>query len=164
MLQYFETLSLKLCQVIDQAQERLFKSGRSQNVITTGYRLVSGIFSCFLNRVEHSSNKASNDGDRGKRGMTRVGITNFFVNTVITTLQEPQWDLLLQRSVIRLYAHTACLRGHQNWSGRDASSSNRYIFVFILAKWMFLPSHWGAHHTHDTGYFTSRRRPPSKSE
>lgn len=74
-------------EVIDQAQERLFKSGRSQNVITLGYRL------------------ASNDGDRGKRDMTRVGITNFFVNTVITTLQEPQWDLLLRRIGVDAMLH-----------------------------------------------------------
>ncbi|KIK10192.1 hypothetical protein K443DRAFT_61217, partial [Laccaria amethystina LaAM-08-1] len=39
------------------------------------------------------------------RDMTRVGITNFFVNTVITTLQEPQWDLLLRRIGVDAMLH-----------------------------------------------------------
>lgn len=31
--------------------------------------------------------------------MSRVGITNWFVNTIITALQAPEWDTLLERLV-----------------------------------------------------------------
>jgi len=41
----------------------------------------------------------SKDGDRGRKGMGRIGITNYYVNTMITALQAPEWECLLQRSV-----------------------------------------------------------------
>jgi telomerase reverse transcriptase len=36
--------------------------------------------------------------------MSRIGITNHFVNTIITALQAPEWETLLQRSVIQCLA------------------------------------------------------------
>jgi hypothetical protein len=38
-------------------------------------------------------------GDVGKRAMVRLGITNVFLNTIITALQGRQWEMLLQRFV-----------------------------------------------------------------
>lgn len=35
--------------------------------------------------------------------MGRTGITNYFVNTIITALQAPEWDTLLQRSFYLIY-------------------------------------------------------------
>lgn len=32
-------------------------------------------------------------------GATRVPLTNYFVNTLITALQAPEWETLLQRLV-----------------------------------------------------------------
>ncbi|OBZ72156.1 Telomerase reverse transcriptase [Grifola frondosa] len=70
---------------IDRAQERLFlnalkrKNKRLVNVITFGYR------------------QASQNGELGKAGMSRVPLTNFFVNTIVTALQAPEWEILLQR-------------------------------------------------------------------
>ena len=48
-----------------------------------------------LNR--HVWDKASRLGDRGKSDMSRLGITNYFVNTIITALQASEWEVLLQR-------------------------------------------------------------------
>lgn len=39
----FLQLYLVLVQIVDQAQERLFRSKRSNNIITSGYRLVSAL-------------------------------------------------------------------------------------------------------------------------
>src|SRR5882762_5317666 len=43
--------------------------------------------------------QSSNNGDVGNRGMTRVGITNYFVNTIVTALKAPEWETLLERYV-----------------------------------------------------------------
>ncbi|KAG5646943.1 hypothetical protein DXG03_001666 [Asterophora parasitica] len=43
------------------------------------------------------SARSYKDGDKGKQGLARVGITNIFVNTIVTALQAPEWDLLLRR-------------------------------------------------------------------
>lgn len=40
------SLMLNILQIIDQAQARLFKTKRPQNIITSGYRLVSAISPC----------------------------------------------------------------------------------------------------------------------
>ncbi|GLB40371.1 putative telomerase reverse transcriptase [Lyophyllum shimeji] len=77
-------------EVIDRAQERIFRSKNAQNIITAGYR------------------RASKEGDRGKTSMTRVGITNHFVNTIVTALQSPEWDVLLQRIGVDAMLHLLC--------------------------------------------------------
>jgi len=41
--------------------------------------------------------QASKNGDRGKSDMSRLGITNYFVNTTITALQASEWETLFQR-------------------------------------------------------------------
>ncbi|KAI0955894.1 hypothetical protein AcV7_006436 [Taiwanofungus camphoratus] len=68
-------------EIIDRAQERLFAKakGRPSNVITTGYR------------------SASRNGERGKIGMSRIALTNYFVNTIVTALQAPEWEILFGR-------------------------------------------------------------------
>ncbi|KAF9533857.1 hypothetical protein CPB83DRAFT_412148 [Crepidotus variabilis] len=71
--------ALEMHEVIDQAQSRVFRSKRGQNVITSGYRL-----------AQHSD-------DMGKAGMARSGITNFFVNTIINVFYGIEWRTLLQR-------------------------------------------------------------------
>ncbi|KAF9468016.1 hypothetical protein BDZ94DRAFT_835389 [Collybia nuda] len=77
--QVFDAMA-NMHEVLDKAQEKIFKSKQPQNIITAGYRM------------------ASRQGDRGKQGMNRPGVTNYFVNTVITALQAPEWETLLQRS------------------------------------------------------------------
>ncbi|KDR78995.1 hypothetical protein GALMADRAFT_137962 [Galerina marginata CBS 339.88] len=79
---YAATPMLEMRDVLDQAQERLFKFKRPQNIITSGYRL------------------ASRPGDNGKKGMTRIGITNYFINTVVTAFQAPEWETLLLRQAL----------------------------------------------------------------
>ncbi|KAG6899964.1 hypothetical protein C0993_004865 [Termitomyces sp. T159_Od127] len=67
--------------VLDRVQERIFRLAglrRPQNIVTAGYRRVS-----------------RNDDTR-KQG-SRVGISNYFVNTIVTALQSPEWETLLQR-------------------------------------------------------------------
>ncbi|KAG6812970.1 hypothetical protein H0H92_015089 [Tricholoma furcatifolium] len=50
------------------------------------------------------------NGDTGKQG-SRVGLTNYFVNTIVTALQSPEWDTLLQRigliAMLRLLGETS---------------------------------------------------------
>ena len=43
--------------------------------------------------------QSSRNGDVGKIGMTRMGITNYFVNTIVTALKAPEWETLLERFV-----------------------------------------------------------------
>ncbi|KAF5382158.1 hypothetical protein D9615_004408 [Tricholomella constricta] len=75
-------------EVLDRAQERIFRGSKNpQNIITAGYR------------------RAFRDGDRGKQGMTRVGITNYSVNTMVTALQSSAWDGLLQRIGVDTMLH-----------------------------------------------------------
>ena len=74
-------------QVIDRAQERLFlkaRNGKPCNIITAGYR------------------KVNQQDSRTKIGASRVPLTNYFVNTMVTALQAQEWDTLLQRFIIRL--------------------------------------------------------------
>lgn len=78
---------LDMYEIIDQAQVRLFRSKITQNVLTLGYR------------------HASHAGDRGRKGMARIGITNTFLNTMITALQAPEWEELLQRIGIDAMLH-----------------------------------------------------------
>ncbi|KAK2460975.1 hypothetical protein APHAL10511_007445 [Amanita phalloides] len=73
--------------VIDKVQEKLLKSRVTSNIITAGYRL------------------SSCEGDKGKQGMERLGITNDYVNTIVTSLQAPEWDILLQRVGIDTMTH-----------------------------------------------------------
>ncbi|CAA7267063.1 unnamed protein product [Cyclocybe aegerita] len=70
---------LDMREILDKAQSRIFKSKRPQNIITSGYRL------------------ASHDGDRARNGLARIGITNYFLNTIVTVFQSPEWEMLLQR-------------------------------------------------------------------
>jgi hypothetical protein len=49
--------------------------------------------------VCHADLQATKNGD-GKRTMNRIGITNYFVNTIITSLQAQEWEELLQRLVL----------------------------------------------------------------
>ncbi|PIL35516.1 hypothetical protein GSI_02244 [Ganoderma sinense ZZ0214-1] len=68
--------------VIDRAQEKLFfraKSGKPSNIITAGYR------------------KVNQQDSRSKIGASRVPLTNYFVNTMVTALQAQEWETLLQR-------------------------------------------------------------------
>ncbi|KAG6862537.1 hypothetical protein C0995_000085 [Termitomyces sp. Mi166 len=65
--------------VLDRVQERIFRfagSRKPQNIVTAGYR------------------RAFRDGGTGKQG-SRVGISNYFVNTIVTALQSPEWETLL---------------------------------------------------------------------
>ena len=55
------------------------KGGRPSNIITAGYRRVT------------------QQDARSKFGATRVPLTNYFVNTMVTALQSPEWECLLQR-------------------------------------------------------------------
>ncbi|KAG5635811.1 hypothetical protein H0H81_010059 [Sphagnurus paluster] len=69
-------------EVIDKAQERIFSQGNyTQNIISAGYK------------------RAYTEEDRPRQDMTRIGITNIFVNTIVTALQSSEWDMLLQRLV-----------------------------------------------------------------
>lgn len=43
--------------------------------------------------------QASHVSDYGKKGMARIGITNYFINTVVTAFQAPEWTTLLTRYV-----------------------------------------------------------------
>ena len=52
-----------------------------------------------MNAETFCPTQAYKDGDRGKQGMARTGITNYFVNTIVTAFQAPEWDTLLQRLV-----------------------------------------------------------------
>ncbi|KAI1796871.1 hypothetical protein LXA43DRAFT_491424 [Ganoderma leucocontextum] len=68
--------------VIDRAQEKLFfkaRNGKPSNIITAGYR------------------KVNQRDARGKIGASRVPLTNYFVNTMVTALQAQEWETLLQR-------------------------------------------------------------------
>ncbi|KAF5327773.1 hypothetical protein D9619_004557 [Psilocybe cf. subviscida] len=91
---------LDMREVIDEAQHRLLKIKGSQNVITSGYRL------------------ASRPGDQGRNGMTRLGVTNYFINTVITAFQAPEWTTLLERigegALLHLLTETSIFVGLPN--------------------------------------------------
>ncbi|KAF8623641.1 hypothetical protein AX17_007341 [Amanita inopinata Kibby_2008] len=78
---------LSMLTIIDRALEKLLKSKQTGNLITAGYRL------------------SSNQGDRGKQGMERLGVTNFFVNTIVTSLQNSEWETLLGRIGIDAMIH-----------------------------------------------------------
>ncbi|KAJ3515494.1 hypothetical protein NLJ89_g1720 [Agrocybe chaxingu] len=84
---------LDMREILDKAQSRIFKSKRHQNIITSGYRL------------------ASHDGDRARSGLARIGITNYFLNTIVTVFQSPEWEMLLQRigedAMLHLLADTS---------------------------------------------------------
>lgn len=41
--------------------------------------------------------QSKNAKDRGKRGMTRIAVTNYYVNTIVTALQSSEWERLLKR-------------------------------------------------------------------
>ncbi|PPQ90795.1 hypothetical protein CVT25_012115 [Psilocybe cyanescens] len=75
----FSDQLLDMRELLDNAQERIFRERRGKNIITSGYRL------------------ASHANDNGKKGMARMGITNYFLNTVITAFQAPEWETLLSR-------------------------------------------------------------------
>ena len=81
----------------------MFKSkGKSSNVILSGYRLVRPDRVLERDTLGHTHVQASKNGEGGKRAMSRIGITNYFVNTIITALQAPEWETLLQRFVMSL--------------------------------------------------------------
>ncbi|CDO70652.1 hypothetical protein BN946_scf184756.g19 [Trametes cinnabarina] len=68
--------------VIDRAQEKLFlksKGSRPSSILTAGYRKVN-----------------QQDG-RTRVGAIRVPLVNYFVNTIVTALQAPEWESLLNR-------------------------------------------------------------------
>ncbi|KAG6908673.1 hypothetical protein DXG01_003687 [Tephrocybe rancida] len=76
-------------EVLDKAQERIFRSSgpkKPQNIITAGY------------------GRAKQEGDIGKQG-TRLGIRNYFVNTIVTALQSPEWETLLRHIGVNPMLH-----------------------------------------------------------
>jgi hypothetical protein len=87
-------------QVITRAQERLFSGPKQKgvNVITMGYRSVCPFMT--QRRVPGLIfSKSYQSGSKMKVGDTRSGVNNFFVNTIITTLQGSDWERLLKRCV-----------------------------------------------------------------
>ncbi|KAF4571549.1 hypothetical protein EYR36_008889 [Pleurotus pulmonarius] len=76
---------MRIHELIDRAQERILNSSRPQNIITSGYKL------------------RSSDSQRGKTD--RIGVVNFFVNTMVTALQTPEWQLLLERTGVDATLH-----------------------------------------------------------
>lgn len=86
-------------EIIDKAQEMLFvkAKGKAGNMITCGYRMVRVHLHCYSCSWGSVLTQSSHNGDVGKHG--RYGITNLFVNTIITALKAPEWETLLQRSV-----------------------------------------------------------------
>jgi hypothetical protein len=88
-------------QVITRAQERLFSGPKQKgvNVITMGYRSVCPFMT--QRRVPGLTfSKSYQSGSKMKVGDTRSGVNNFFVNTIITTLQGSDWERLLNRCVL----------------------------------------------------------------
>ncbi|KAI0671796.1 hypothetical protein C8Q78DRAFT_1078563 [Trametes maxima] len=74
---------------IDRAQERLFiraKGSRPSNILTAGYR------------------KITQQDTRARVAATRMPLTNYFVNTIVTALQAPAWETLLER-----YSTVSCM-------------------------------------------------------
>ncbi|KAF8690235.1 hypothetical protein AX14_003047 [Amanita brunnescens Koide BX004] len=84
---YDPPVEMDMLHVIDKAQEKLLRARVVGHIITSGYRLSSG------------------EGDKGKQGMVRLGITNEHVNTNVTSLQTPEWDALLQRIGVDAMVH-----------------------------------------------------------
>ncbi|KZT22066.1 hypothetical protein NEOLEDRAFT_1026517, partial [Neolentinus lepideus HHB14362 ss-1] len=74
-----------MSELIDRAQEKLFiksKGKRPVNMLTNGYKLSSG------------------NGESGRANSGRIAITHCFVNTIVTALQSPEWEMLLQRLLL----------------------------------------------------------------
>jgi hypothetical protein len=87
--------------VVDRAQQRLLATanGRSNNVLTMGYRPV-GLFVDWFLRLFPTLLQAELHADTGKAGRTTV--YNFFVNTMVDALRSSDWCVLLQRYESRL--------------------------------------------------------------
>ncbi|KAN0092973.1 hypothetical protein V8E55_003757 [Tylopilus felleus] len=64
--------------IIQKAHERLFLTSRARpnNIIATGYQRVS---------------------DNGQHHASSTGIYNRFINTIVTALHGPEWELMLHR-------------------------------------------------------------------
>ncbi|ETW83157.1 hypothetical protein HETIRDRAFT_450818 [Heterobasidion irregulare TC 32-1] len=75
--------------IIDRAQEKLMCKKKAPNIITAGYR------------------SAYDKGNHRKPGMARLGVSNYFVNTIVTALQGPEWERLLKRQA---YTHSFVLQ------------------------------------------------------
>ncbi|KAF8627995.1 hypothetical protein AX15_004120 [Amanita polypyramis BW_CC] len=84
---YRPPVEMNMLHIIDKVQEKLLRARISGHIMTAGYRL------------------SSSGGDKGKKGMERLGITNEYVNTIVTSLQAPEWDALLQRIGIDAMIH-----------------------------------------------------------
>ena len=82
--------------IIDRVQQRLLATanGRSNNVLTLGYRSVSHCVDQIL-RLFPTLLQADLRAETGKVGRTTV--FNFFVNTMVSVLRSYDWCLLLQR-------------------------------------------------------------------
>jgi hypothetical protein len=83
--------------------------------------------------------------------MTRVGITNYFVNTIVTALKAPEWETLLERSVNLVhyaYYFSHYFVAEQSWRGRYASSADGNFHFRVLTKPMPLSSDRRAFDTH----------------
>jgi len=82
--------------IIDRVQQRLLATanGRSNNVLTLGYRSVSRCVDRIL-RLFPTFLQADLRAETGKAGRTTV--FNFFVNTMVDVLRSYDWCLLLQR-------------------------------------------------------------------
>ena len=52
--------------------------------------------------------------------MERLGITNYYINTIVTTLQNPVWEVLLQRYFNIIYQNYALFTDILNRIGSDA--------------------------------------------
>ena len=83
--------------------------------------------------------------------MTRVGITNYFVNTIVTALKAPEWETLLERFVNLKYYPCYFSRyfvAGQSWRRRYASSTDGNFHFRVLTKPMPLSSDRRAFDTH----------------
>lgn len=85
--------------------------------------------------------------------MNRLGITNYFVNTVVTALQAPEWETLLQRSssmITHNQSPSNLYYAAQDRGGCYAISTDRHQHFCVVAEPMSLSNDWGPNHIHST--------------
>lgn len=126
--------------IIDRVQQKLLvtSNGRSDNVLTMGYRSVSRFFDWNLQlfRLLQAEQRA----ETGKPG--RSNVFNFFVNTTVDILRSCDWCVLLQR-------YESCVAEKRSGSNppfqhrrrRYARSPQEYQHLSSATQWVPLPSH-----------------------